>query len=136
LFQPDTTHPVGALDLAKNGFYFTGTRDATRCAFCRLEVSGWEAGDTAHGEHLRWNNTCAFLYGRNVGNVPLHEVETGQSLTDAVHAVKPSYPLAKHQNRIEVQSRITTFDTWPANLQQRPELLVDAGFYYTGNVSA
>jgi Inhibitor of Apoptosis domain len=34
--------------------------------FCKLEVRGWERGDTADGEHRRWNPNCFFL------NNPLH----------------------------------------------------------------
>ncbi|XP_059480782.1 baculoviral IAP repeat-containing protein 7-B-like [Neocloeon triangulifer] len=51
-------HPV---DLALNGFYYTGDEDNCRCVFCNLEVRGWEEGDTVEREHNRWNPNCPLL---------------------------------------------------------------------------
>ncbi|KAF4532177.1 hypothetical protein B566_EDAN002239 [Ephemera danica] len=82
--QAAERYPVGCLELAKFGFFYKGIRDCARCAFCRLEVSGWENGDTAYGEHLRWNRNCSFLMNLNVGNIPLGQVELPQLMDSVV----------------------------------------------------
>jgi hypothetical protein len=51
-----------------------------RCAFCNLEVRGWEKGDTAHSEHNKWNSNCPFLLSpKTIGNVPIGEEITKTS---------------------------------------------------------
>lgn len=75
-------HPVGALDLAKWGFYYYDAPDASRCIFCHLEVRGWEQGDTAESEHRQWNPNCPFMSGRAVGNVKLGEEFSEENLVD------------------------------------------------------
>ncbi|XP_065344243.1 uncharacterized protein LOC135942178 [Cloeon dipterum] len=84
LLQKKNWSYVTPLDLAKNGFYYSGDDDNCRCAFCNLEVRGWEAGDTARGEHKRWNPNCLFL--RNIQNID--NVIIGQ---EAAVAKKPGY---------------------------------------------
>ena len=32
----------------------------------------------------------------------------------------------------QLEARLATFTEWPSGLQQRPEELAEAGFYYTG----
>lgn len=61
--------PVSIYDLAHFGFYYANSQDNVRCAFCRLEVRGWEPLDTAEAEHHRWNPNCPFLKLQDVGNV-------------------------------------------------------------------
>jgi hypothetical protein len=74
--RPFPNAHVSAYDLAKNGFYYTGTGDNCRCHFCLLEVREWEAGDTARGEHERWNPDCPFLSKVGVTmNVEIGELE-------------------------------------------------------------
>lgn len=38
------------------------------CAFCQLQISQWEAGDTGFGEHMRWNSACPYIRGKTVFN--------------------------------------------------------------------
>ncbi|XP_065342169.1 baculoviral IAP repeat-containing protein 2-like [Cloeon dipterum] len=52
---------VEPFSLAKSGFFYSGHEDNVICAFCNLEVRGWEKGDTPDGEHRRWNPNCPFL---------------------------------------------------------------------------
>jgi len=62
---------MDAAKLAESGFYYTGKADICKCHFCDLEMSNWDAGDTADGEHKKWNKSCPFLNGRPVGNFKL-----------------------------------------------------------------
>jgi hypothetical protein len=55
-------------ELAACGFYYTGLSDVVQCAFCPLQITQWEAGDTGFGEHMRWNRACPFIRGKPVGN--------------------------------------------------------------------
>jgi len=67
-----TNRNVSVYDLAQKGFYFTGQDDNCRCWFCKLEVRGWEPGDTATGEHMRWNPKCSLLQpNAHTDNVPI-----------------------------------------------------------------
>ncbi|CAB3387122.1 Hypothetical predicted protein [Cloeon dipterum] len=74
---------VNPFSLAKSGFYYTGEEDKVRCLFCNLEVRGWEEGDTADGEHRRWNPNCPFLCSDSsvvnfpIGSEPLEEQHDG-----------------------------------------------------------
>lgn len=141
------TAPVDPYDLAKWGFYWTGTTDTGRCIFCRLEVSCWEPGDAGETEHRRWNSNCPFLNNRQVGNVPLGE--EGDMIENMPLQMRITY--VNNQQPIPAQelgvmlvkdplypqystkaSRLTTYSLWPRGLSQRPQELVDAGFYYTG----
>jgi len=47
-----------------------------RCAFCNLEVRGWEPGDTAEGEHRRWNPNCLFINK----NLHVGDIKIGQEI--------------------------------------------------------
>ncbi|XP_065339807.1 baculoviral IAP repeat-containing protein 7-B-like [Cloeon dipterum] len=68
---------VDPFSLAKSGFYYTGDQDNVRCAFCNLEVRGWEEEDTADGEHRRWNPNCPFLCNsQSVPNIAIGDERT------------------------------------------------------------
>jgi Inhibitor of Apoptosis domain len=71
LLLVDWKAPVSIYDLAHFGFFYANSEDNARCAFCRLEVRGWEPLDTAEEEHRRWNPNCPFLKLQDVGNVPI-----------------------------------------------------------------
>ncbi|XP_065342662.1 baculoviral IAP repeat-containing protein 3-like [Cloeon dipterum] len=85
---------VDPFSLAKSGFYCTGDQDNVRCAFCNLEVRGWEEEDTADGEHRRWNPNCPFLCKRqSVQNIELGS-EHAEMKTDGIGTVhKGAKPL-------------------------------------------
>ncbi|KAF4525085.1 hypothetical protein B566_EDAN015964, partial [Ephemera danica] len=139
LLTTNWTAPIDVYDLAKSGFYWTGTSDNCRCVFCRLEVRGWETGDTADGEHRRWNSSCVFLNGRTVGNVPiglelspppLANDEAGSMPMEQL-GVTPINP-PRHAEYMTYAKRVDSFRLWPLCMPQRPEQLAEAGFYYTG----
>lgn len=39
-----------------------------------------------------------------------------------------------HINYAVESVRVTTYNNWPASIEQRPEELAAAGFYYIGNI--
>lgn len=53
--------PIKPLDLARAGFYYTGSGDQVRCFSCDLQLGQWKEGDIPLVEHKRRNITCDFL---------------------------------------------------------------------------
>ncbi|AWP12392.1 putative E3 ubiquitin-protein ligase XIAP [Scophthalmus maximus] len=62
--------PVRAQDLAQAGLYYLGESDRVQCFCCGGMLGGWEAGDTAWGEHTKHFPYCFFILGHDVGNIP------------------------------------------------------------------
>lgn len=99
-------------ELASNGFYYLGRGDEVRCVFCKVEIMTWEEGDDPAVDHERWSPQCPFV--RNQCNDP-----------------SPFNPPA-HPRLATVAARLRTFEDWPRCIEQRPEQLAEAGFFYTG----
>ncbi|XP_065350861.1 death-associated inhibitor of apoptosis 2-like [Cloeon dipterum] len=124
----DWSH-VEPLDLARSGFYYIGKDDKVRCAFCNLEVNGWEEGDTADGEHKRWNPNCPFLKGASllnvkIGNEPIKSSHDGIGKMSKSALPFPSFARVEH--------RLKTFENAPHPWHlDNPTVsdLVNAGFY-------
>uniref|UniRef100_A0A3P8SR03 E3 ubiquitin-protein ligase XIAP n=1 Tax=Amphiprion percula TaxID=161767 RepID=A0A3P8SR03_AMPPE len=66
--------PVRSQDLAQAGLYYLGYDDQVQCFCCGGMLCGWEAGDTAWGEHTKYYPNCFFILGHDVGNVPFQGV--------------------------------------------------------------
>ncbi|KAF4527963.1 hypothetical protein B566_EDAN017294 [Ephemera danica] len=132
------TAPVDPHDLAKWGFYYTGSADNCKCPFCRLEIRGWEPGDRGLSEHQRWNPQCRFITGHSVGNIPLGQEnsETGTNVTSCANLGTQLGAVtlrdAKHPRYASTYARLASYDLWPMSISQRPEELVEAGLFYTG----
>jgi len=60
---------VEARQLAQTGLYFTGQADRVQCVFCRGFLRNWVQGDQPTDEHRRHFPDCAFVRGRQVGNI-------------------------------------------------------------------
>ncbi|XP_045887027.1 E3 ubiquitin-protein ligase XIAP isoform X2 [Micropterus dolomieu] len=120
-----STAPVRPRDLAQAGLYYTGESDRVQCFCCNGMLGGWEAGDTAWGEHAKHFPYCFFILGHDVGNIPFHggveeEVEMCGSRRDA-----SSYDMRNFEERLGSFAGV-----------QHPvdhERLARAGFYSQGN---
>ncbi|CAB3374707.1 Hypothetical predicted protein [Cloeon dipterum] len=129
LKKRDWSH-VEPLDLARSGFYYTGQTDNVRCTYCKLEINGWEEGDTADGEHKRWNSDCPFLKEGNaslVVNIKIGD-ETIKSSNDGTGTISVSattYPtFAVAEDRLQTFKKPWHLDTPTVSD------LVQAGFYF------
>lgn len=148
-----TTACVSSTELAKQGFFYTGSADRVQCIFCKGILRNWEVGDRPHIEHRKHFPRCPFVLGMNIGNVPLpldqnssHSPVAGstrfsnKSVADSLftgnsgHAARlgiitdrPKHP----QYAIESQ-RLSSFQGWPPYKHQTPQQLADAGFWYAG----
>ncbi|XP_024086281.1 baculoviral IAP repeat-containing protein 7-A isoform X2 [Cimex lectularius] len=139
------------------GFYYLKREDLVKCAFCGVEVGRWVPGDDPMADHKKWSPGCRFVKEINVGNVPISEetnmnnietdrgydtcgsVEIGLS-QDQVTKVNILEKHAGYQKTREpafphyaaYSSRLMSYETWPVSLKLKPNVLSDAGFFYTG----
>lgn len=58
---PHDQYIVDVNKMAKSGFFFVGTSDQTQCAFCKVLLQKWEAGDDPIEEHFKYKPSCQFL---------------------------------------------------------------------------
>ncbi|GAB1598666.1 putative inhibitor of apoptosis [Argonauta hians] len=105
--------------LAENGFYHKGPRDNACCIFCKCEINEWNANDNIKEKHLVFSPNCPFLAGELVGNEP-------------IQVQNISFDRPQHPHFALKLDRLNTFYTWPKEKNQKPNDLVDAGFFYTG----
>ncbi|AAP29821.1 inhibitor of apoptosis 3 [Choristoneura fumiferana multiple nucleopolyhedrovirus] len=118
--------------MAANGFYYLGRGDEVRCAFCKVEIMRWEAGDDPARDHQKWAPQCPFLR-RSGATLSAPQERAGLHAPQEREATNqlPSPPPAHPKYAIEA-ARLRTFTEWPRGLKQRPEKLAEAGFFYTG----
>lgn len=126
--------------LARNGFYYLGRGDEVRCAFCKVEIMKWVAGDDPAKDHQRWAPQCPFLRRQaDSGNVPREPVSAPAPVGHDECGVRapapapaPRMPDPVHARYASKAARMRSFSDWPRSMKQKPEELAEAGFFYTG----
>ncbi|VDI75614.1 Hypothetical predicted protein [Mytilus galloprovincialis] len=107
--------------LSEAGYFYTGENDIVRCFCCDLGLAEWDPKDNPWTEHARHNPKCWFLLS-----------EKGEQFIENIqHDWKKIYN-PKHAAFDDKESRIATFDGWRTDIEQTPDILADAGFFYTG----
>lgn len=131
--------PVTKEELSRAGFFYTGSADMVKCAFCSGMIRNWEPGDTAMGEHRRYFSSCSFVrnhasdvFDGRPRNVPdsaptLPQFGLEGDTDSPIVTAKPKHP----KYAIE-SNRLNSFKNWPFSKSQRPDELADAGFFYAG----
>ena len=66
---------LGPPELARNGFYYLGSQDRVKCAFCSGILRNWRPDDKVDEEHRRHFPHCPFVRGLDVGNVTIEDDE-------------------------------------------------------------
>lgn len=146
---------LDAKDLARIGFYYTGTNDIVVCAFCNVDIGEWGEGDDPISDHKLWSKNCKFINGDECGNIPLDKNEGVDGISSSLECVQIGYEilpfsgpersnlnrdienLVKDNNKPKyptlsaIESRIKTFETWPKSEILSPMKLAEAGFYFT-----
>ncbi|XP_067674319.1 E3 ubiquitin-protein ligase XIAP-like isoform X2 [Haliotis asinina] len=131
-------------DLARAGFYFTGTVDRVQCVFCRGILRNWDEDDVPMEEHRRHFPMCPFVMGLNVGNVPdpiaiisanrssefMNVTQPAAVVSDASLGIVTDRP--RHPQYAVEASRVSSFQNWPSGKEQTPQMLAKAGFFYAG----
>lgn len=147
---------VAAAELAKCGFYYTGSGDRVQCIFCKGVLRNWEEGDRPHIEHRKHFPRCPLVLGLKMGNVPLPLGQiVGSASSNPVHGgvQQPPNPAAivvDSQSNMEIlgiitdrpkqpqyaieSQRLATFQSWPTYKHQTPQQLAEAGFWYAGKL--
>ncbi|XP_013418147.1 E3 ubiquitin-protein ligase XIAP-like [Lingula anatina] len=114
-------------ELAKVGFFYLGTSDIVKCAYCGGKIGSWSRGDDAFGEHLKHFPLCPFVQQRQ---------RREQNSTQQSNVSFDDNPIVterpKHPQYAIVQKRRTTFENWPNSKRQTPRELSIAGLYYAG----
>ena len=60
--------------LAKNGFYYYGQKDLTRCIFCNAIIGDWELDDNVEVEHQKYSSNCPMVkVGEYMRNAKTHD---------------------------------------------------------------
>ncbi|XP_066283780.1 baculoviral IAP repeat-containing protein 3-like isoform X3 [Branchiostoma lanceolatum] len=148
--------PIQPRELAKAGFFYTGSDDRVQCFCCQGILRNWEAGDRAMNEHRRHFSSCPFVLNFNVGNIPIEDQDPNlppaiqQSIPAAGPASQssglyqtarlhqpglqvPTYRASrpKHPQMADEQIRLSSFQLWPSSTAVAAQHLAKAGFFYT-----
>lgn len=132
------------LELARAGFYYLNNSDRVQCAFCENVLHNWDVTDKPLDEHKRHFPRCRFVLGLDVGNVPIPEDElrtaahklcdeTLQAKSTLADVVVRGPLVATHPNYRKYETRLETYNLWPAQHLVTAESLAKAGFFYTGS---
>uniref|UniRef100_V5GHQ7 Apoptosis inhibitor IAP n=1 Tax=Anoplophora glabripennis TaxID=217634 RepID=V5GHQ7_ANOGL len=141
---------VSKESLAKAGFVYTGEDDIVQCPVCKIEGHRWVSGDIPMEDHRVWSPNCPFVRRniehdhseggarRSLDTCGIRGIEIfPNSIPEdnkldykrlGIHKLKSPV----NEDKITVESRLTTFENWPKSLKQKPAELAEAGFYYTG----
>jgi len=137
---------IKAADLAKEGFYYTGTADRVQCAFCAGIIRNWDRGDIPKIQHKNFFNYCKMVQNKPCHNIPIQncplpgELQTDQlssslnkdarqaTLGDLnINTVKPKAPkLSVYSKRWESYLKYPSDNPVPA------KDLCESGFFYEG----
>ena len=125
--------------IAKAGLYYEGPKDKVVCAFCKVDLEGWEDSDDPYTEHKNLDASgCPFVSdNKPSGNIPIGKerellrCEESKHTTDAYRKNMDMYVEINPKMR-EPLERMLTFGTWSEDNKKRPEELFKAGFFYTG----
>lgn len=103
--------PVRPEELARQGFYFTGTDDSVKCFCCHGQLNTWTAGDVVSTEHSKWYPDCPFIQGKYCGNVPMMRTHI------------------KHPPYIMFYDRMESFREWHTANNLSADRMASAGFF-------
>ncbi|XP_072006854.1 baculoviral IAP repeat-containing protein 1-like [Engystomops pustulosus] len=108
-------------ELASAGFFNTGVKDSCQCFCCGLVFCTQSLSVTPIEKHKKFNPDCAFIQGIDVGNISKYDIRP-QSIE-----ISPS----DHRMQDE-QARLQTFSCWPPYTLMEPDVLAQAGLFFTG----
>lgn len=133
-FFHTTLNEVMQKELARVGFYYVKVDNAIKCEFCHIKIKIAHIEEDPIELHLKWNSSCAFIRRQQTKNIPINKSELDNVLPPPFRDVCGHGPeiSMKHPKFRFKESRLTSFENWPQNSYMKPEILVDAGFYYLG----
>lgn len=108
--------------LAKAGFYYFDVQDQVKCAWCSGIIAKWEKGDNAFDEHNRFFPNCPRVQLGPLIDIASDGIQN-LGIQQIIEPMKPKYST--------LDARVRTFENWPIPQIQKPEILAEAGFYFT-----
>ncbi|KYN06939.1 Apoptosis 2 inhibitor [Cyphomyrmex costatus] len=117
--------------LAMAGFYYLQREDMVECAFCKGVMMNWKPGDNPDSVHRLNFPNCDFYMRLQ----PVEELFGFVCVMPESRTDMPGIQIHKTPQRpgfTMYEKRLQTFKGWPKNLNQTPEMLAEAGFYYSG----
>ncbi|KAM7320945.1 hypothetical protein ACRRTK_020198 [Alexandromys fortis] len=110
-------------EMAAAGFYHTGVNHGVQCFCCSLILFGTSLRKTPIENHKRWRPECAFLLGKDVGNIGKYDIRVKRP--EELRGGKARYQ--------EEEARLESFENWPFYAHgTSPRVLSAAGFIFTG----
>ncbi|XP_050016335.1 baculoviral IAP repeat-containing protein 1, partial [Alexandromys fortis] len=110
-------------EMAAAGFYHTGVNHGVQCFCCSLILFGTSLRKTPIENHKRWRPECAFLLGKDVGNIGKYDIRVKRP--EELRGGKARYQ--------EEEARLESFENWPFYAHgTSPRVLSAAGFVFTG----
>ncbi|XP_008554578.1 baculoviral IAP repeat-containing protein 7-B isoform X1 [Microplitis demolitor] len=127
--------------LARAGFYYLQQEDMVECVYCRGIMRMWEPGDDPFNEHRKGFPQCDFFNHQDSNSAltteekeELAKVKLLSGTTADLHKLGIQKHTGPRQLKYATyEGRLRTFQGWPDNLQQTPDMLSTAGFYYVGS---
>ncbi|KAM4049211.1 LOW QUALITY PROTEIN: baculoviral IAP repeat-containing protein 1-like [Anomaloglossus baeobatrachus] len=114
-------------ELASAGFFRTGLEESCQCFCCGLVLCNQTLSVTPIEKHRKFNPNCAFIQGSDSGNVSKYDIRP-QSIE-----LSPG----DHWNLMQdEQARLQSFTSWPPYTFMKPDVLAQAGFFFTGTKDA
>lgn len=119
--------------LALAGFYYLQSEDMVECAFCRGILMNWKPGDDPDCAHRLNFPNCDFYMKRDTGDDLVGLVKVmPETITNMTELGVQRHKAPQRPEYATYEKRLQTFRGWPKNLNQTPEMLAEAGFYYGG----
>nr|XP_048288265.1 baculoviral IAP repeat-containing protein 1b-like [Myodes glareolus]XP_048288266.1 baculoviral IAP repeat-containing protein 1b-like [Myodes glareolus] len=119
----DTVRSWTPQEMAAAGFYHTGVKLGVQCFCCSLILFCTRLKNLPIENHKRWRPECAFLLGRDVGNIGKYDIRVRSP--EKLRGGKARYR--------EEEARLESFENWPFYAHgTSPRVLSAAGFVFTG----
>ncbi|XP_075036640.1 baculoviral IAP repeat-containing protein 1-like [Mixophyes fleayi] len=110
-------------ELASAGFFCTGLENSCQCFCCGLVLCKQSLSATPIENHRKFNPTCGFIQGNDVGNIAKYDVRLQPTEFNTGH----------HKESMKDEpTRQQSYICWPVYALIEPSVLAQAGFYFIG----
>ncbi|KAH0506426.1 Baculoviral IAP repeat-containing protein 1b [Microtus ochrogaster] len=117
----DTFRSWTPQEMAAAGFYYTRVKLGVQCFCCSLILFCTRLRNLPIESHKRWHPDCAFLLGKDVGNIGKYDIR-----------VKSPEKLRGGKARYQEEARLESFENWLFYAHgTSPRVLSAAGFVFT-----
>lgn len=135
---------ISSIEMAKNGFYYIGPEDEVRCYYCRVKLDTWEYTDNVTKTHYHCSPGCPKMVELRAGDIaktPRMRKFGNQTHSIFLNTLKKKgivrndvwihTEISQFPEYVSKNLRLISFENWPKGMNQKPEAMSDAGFFYT-----